>query len=169
MDLGRDYFGGSTGRDVAGVFIIASEGSMSQATRLLPKLDRDEQKEARLGAIQREAALRLEPRSGAPTMPSASPEEGYYGLPLLKEPTWTWEIPLYLFVGGTAGTAGVLSAIGRLTHAPTRLSAWANWRSRLRPSMNFCARIVLPRAWPATAWCNTRCGCRGSARSITSG
>jgi len=100
---------------------------MSQATRLLPKLDRDEQKEARLGAIQREAALRLEPRSGAPTMPSASPEEGYYGLPLLKEPTWTWEIPLYLFVGGTAGTAGVLSAIGRLTHAPTRLTRDASY------------------------------------------
>ncbi|HET9767043.1 MAG TPA: nitrite reductase, partial [Thermoanaerobaculia bacterium] len=25
---------------------------------------------------------------------------GYYGRPLLKEPTWTWEVPLYFFVGG---------------------------------------------------------------------
>ena len=26
-------------------------------------------------------------------------ETGYYGLPLLKPPTWTWEVPLYFFSG----------------------------------------------------------------------
>lgn len=25
---------------------------------------------------------------------------GYYGEPVVKPPVWTWEIPLYLFVGG---------------------------------------------------------------------
>ena len=39
-----------------------------------------------------------------------SPEKGrssehYYGLPLLKPPVWTWEIPAYFFVGGAAGAA----------------------------------------------------------------
>jgi Polysulphide reductase, NrfD len=29
----------------------------------------------------------------------------YYGRPILKEPVWTWEIPTYFFVGGTAGAA----------------------------------------------------------------
>jgi formate-dependent nitrite reductase membrane component NrfD len=36
--------------------------------------------------------------------------ESYYGRPILKEPTWTWEVPAYLFAGGLAGGAAVLSA-----------------------------------------------------------
>ena len=32
--------------------------------------------------------------------------EGYYGRPALKPPVWTWEVPLYFFVGGIAGTSG---------------------------------------------------------------
>jgi len=39
---------------------------------------------------------------GAP-FPIASVETGYYGIPLLKQPAWTWEIPLYFFVGDAAG------------------------------------------------------------------
>ena len=41
----------------------------------------------------------------------ASPETGYYGIPLLKEPPWTWEIPPYFFVGGAAGSAAVLGLV----------------------------------------------------------
>lgn len=52
--------------------------------------------------------------SGSP-LPQATPENGYYGLPLLKEPTWTWEIPVYFFVGGAAGAAAVLGAAAQLT------------------------------------------------------
>ena len=29
----------------------------------------------------------------------------YYDVPLLKPPVWTWEVPLYFFVGGAAGGA----------------------------------------------------------------
>ena len=29
----------------------------------------------------------------------------YYGLPLLKAPVWTWEVPAYFFAGGTAHLA----------------------------------------------------------------
>jgi len=43
----------------------------------------------------------------------ASPTIGYYGRPLLKEPTWTWEVPLYFFVGGAAGAAAVVGATAR--------------------------------------------------------
>ena len=39
----------------------------------------------------------------------------YYGRPVLKEPTWTWEIPNYLFTGGLAGASSVLSTSARLT------------------------------------------------------
>jgi formate-dependent nitrite reductase membrane component NrfD len=38
----------------------------------------------------------------------------YYGRPVIKEPTWTWEIPLYLFTGGLGGGSAVLSAVARL-------------------------------------------------------
>ncbi|HEU5216913.1 MAG TPA: NrfD/PsrC family molybdoenzyme membrane anchor subunit [Gaiellaceae bacterium] len=39
----------------------------------------------------------------------------YYGKPIIKEPTWTWEIPTYFFTGGLAGASAVLSSAARLT------------------------------------------------------
>jgi Polysulfide reductase len=39
----------------------------------------------------------------------------YYGRPILKEPTWTWEIPAYFFTGGLAGASAVLSSAARVT------------------------------------------------------
>ncbi len=46
------------------------------------------------------------------------PEEetrNYYGRPVLKEPTWTWEIPSYFFAGGLAGASSGLALTARLT------------------------------------------------------
>ena len=78
----------------------------------------DDRREQRLYEIRRQAesegqvkAMGVRP-SGAP-FPVASPQTGYYGLPLLKKPAWTWEIPLYFFVGGAAGSAAVLAAPAR--------------------------------------------------------
>jgi formate-dependent nitrite reductase membrane component NrfD len=34
----------------------------------------------------------------------------YYGLPVLKEPVWKWDIPAYFFTGGLAGASAVLGA-----------------------------------------------------------
>jgi hypothetical protein len=31
--------------------------------------------------------------------------DSYYGRPILKQPTWTWEVPCYFFCGGMAGAA----------------------------------------------------------------
>ena len=45
------------------------------------------------------------------------PEEearNYYGRAVLKEPTWTWEIPWYFFFGGMAGASSVLALVARL-------------------------------------------------------
>jgi DMSO reductase anchor subunit len=45
------------------------------------------------------------------------PEEvarSYYGHPVLKEPTWTWEVPWYLFAGGMAGASSAFSLAARL-------------------------------------------------------
>jgi formate-dependent nitrite reductase membrane component NrfD len=40
--------------------------------------------------------------------------QSYYGRPVLKEPTWTWEIPTYLFTGGVSGASSVLSTSAKL-------------------------------------------------------
>ena len=39
----------------------------------------------------------------------------YYGRPILKEPVWKPQIPLYFFTGGLAGASSVLHGIARLT------------------------------------------------------
>jgi formate-dependent nitrite reductase membrane component NrfD len=39
----------------------------------------------------------------------------YYDRPVIKEPTWTWEIPLYFFTGGVSGASSVLSLSAKLT------------------------------------------------------
>jgi hypothetical protein len=41
--------------------------------------------------------------------------QSYYGRPIVKEPTWTPEIPVYLFAGGVAGGCSVLHGLARLT------------------------------------------------------
>jgi hypothetical protein len=77
-------------------------------------------RENRLFEIRREAeekghvqAVGIRP-PGAP-FPMASPETGYYGIPLLKQPPWKWEIPVYFFVGGAAGAAAMIGAAAHWT------------------------------------------------------
>jgi formate-dependent nitrite reductase membrane component NrfD len=84
----------------------------------------DAAKERRLETLREEAAREglvrapgLRP-SGGPMpsggqLPGADAQSGYYGLPLLKEPVWTWEVPVYFFVGGAAGGASLIAAIAR--------------------------------------------------------
>lgn len=38
----------------------------------------------------------------------------YYGQPILKQPTWTWEIPTYFFFGGMAGASATLAGLAEL-------------------------------------------------------
>jgi formate-dependent nitrite reductase membrane component NrfD len=40
--------------------------------------------------------------------------KSYYGRPVIKEPTWTWEVPAYFFTGGLAGASSVLSLGAKL-------------------------------------------------------
>ncbi|MFI5071143.1 MAG: hypothetical protein ACHP8A_09665, partial [Terriglobales bacterium] len=92
----------------------------------------DMSSEQRLSDIRREAELHGAVKAdgihppGAP-FPVASEETGYYGIPLLKEPAWTWEIPLYFFVGGAAGAAAVVGAIASYTGADRKLVRDAQW------------------------------------------
>jgi hypothetical protein len=51
----------------------------------------------------------------------------YYDVPLLKAPVWTWEIPVYFFVGGAAGGAAVIGAVATATGTAGTLSRDARW------------------------------------------
>ncbi|HET7619549.1 MAG TPA: NrfD/PsrC family molybdoenzyme membrane anchor subunit [Vicinamibacterales bacterium] len=57
----------------------------------------------------------------------ASDPPGYYGLPLLKAPVWTWEVPAYFFVGGAAGGAALIAAMARTAGGHDDLSRHARW------------------------------------------
>ncbi len=83
-------------------------------------------RERRLEAIRTEAlrtgrveAIGARP-AGSP-IPIASVETGYYGIPMLKEPQWSWEIPIYFFVGGAAGAAAVIAEFAQMTGAETEV------------------------------------------------
>jgi Polysulphide reductase, NrfD len=41
---------------------------------------------------------------------------GYYGQPVVKPPVWTWEIPLYFFMGGLAGMSAVIASGAVIFH-----------------------------------------------------
>lgn len=76
----------------------------------------EEEREARLGLIREQAAregkvVEMGVRPPGAPFPQATPEAGYYGTPLLKEPQWGWEIPPYFFVGGVAGAAGIIATV----------------------------------------------------------
>src|SRR5215475_879352 len=104
---------------------------MSDPVRMPPRVP-DEASERRLFEIRREGEVGGKVtgagiRPGGAPFPMASVETGYYGIPLLKEPAWTWEIPLYFFVGGAAGSAAVMGAIADYTGADRSLVKHARW------------------------------------------
>jgi hypothetical protein len=55
------------------------------------------------------------PIVGGPIPRDRGAVTGYYGQPIVKPPVWTWQIGLYLFVGGTAGMSGAIALAGLLT------------------------------------------------------
>jgi hypothetical protein len=88
--------------------------------------------EARLVELRRQAELsgRVQAAGIRPAdapFPKASPQTGYYGIPLLKAPQWNWAVPLYFFVGGAAGSAGVVGAMADWVGDDYELARKARW------------------------------------------
>src|SRR4051812_43970483 len=50
----------------------------------------------------------------------------YHGNPVLKPPTWTWQVPLYFFVGGVAGVSAIMALVAHIigNTGLTRASSW---------------------------------------------
>src|SRR3984957_12741422 len=70
-------------------------------------------------------------RKSVPLEPMLSPpkpkQESYYGLPALKPPVWTWEVPLYFFLGGIAGMSACTAFIAQLFHGGSALIRFSLW------------------------------------------
>lgn len=81
-----------------------------------PKITEDQ-----LDALRGEAARtgRVHDRgivpSGSP-FPKPASFPSYNGNPVLKPPTWTWQVPLYFFVGGVAGVSAVIALVAHIRH-----------------------------------------------------
>ena len=74
------------------------------------------------------------PAAGGPLPPSSAPRAtrlngapGYYGRPVLKPPVWTWEIPVYFFVGGLAGGCAILAWAAQVAAPEAVLVRTALW------------------------------------------
>ncbi|MGH7611384.1 MAG: NrfD/PsrC family molybdoenzyme membrane anchor subunit [Candidatus Dormibacteria bacterium] len=61
-----------------------------------------------MAAVTGERSTRGERAMVTPERPRS-----YYGLPIVKRPAWTWEVPWYLFTGGTAGALGAAAFAAR--------------------------------------------------------
>lgn len=103
--------------------------------------DADRPREARLDALREEAARRGRVDApgarveGGPIPAAARP--GYWGRPVVKPPVWTWEVPLYFFVGGLSGMAALLAAAAWLTGAGEAVVRPALW-------LAFAGAVVSP-------------------------
>src|SRR5215831_16037394 len=51
---------------------------------------------------------------------------GYYGQPVVRPPVWTWEIPIYFFVGGLGGMSAVI-ALGAALFQHLDVARTAMW------------------------------------------
>lgn len=60
-------------------------------------------------------------------LPETADRAGYYGRPVLKAPVWTWEIPVYFFVGGLAGGCAILAWAAHVSGATQMLTRAALW------------------------------------------
>ncbi len=84
--------------------------------------------EQRLDRLREEARAKGVVRgSGVDVAGGPIPQKpGYYGQPVVKPPVWTWEIPVYFFVGGLGGMAAVIALIALIFHDVdvVRNAAW---------------------------------------------
>src|SRR5262249_24462404 len=82
--------------------------------------------EERLQQI-RDAAVGIEPAKTGRNHPQIQNDDSYYGLPALKPPVWTWQVPLYFFLGGIAGVSEVLAFAAQIFRPDSALIRALLW------------------------------------------
>jgi formate-dependent nitrite reductase membrane component NrfD len=97
----------------------------------LPSSANPKATEERLDEIRKAAADKAPPVGQVPRPARHPPQirgkESYYGLPVLKAPVWTWEVPLYFFVGGIAGVSAVVAFAAQMFARDPALTRAALW------------------------------------------
>jgi Polysulphide reductase, NrfD len=83
--------------------------------------------EERLQEIKRAAAENSTGDSRARSHPQIQGHDSYYGLPALKPPVWTWEVPLYFFIGGISGVSACMAFIAQLFRSDASLIRVLLW------------------------------------------
>jgi formate-dependent nitrite reductase membrane component NrfD len=84
--------------------------------------------EERLQEIKRMAGeTSLAPGTNNSAHPQIQGRDSYYGLPALKPPVWTWEVPLYFFVGGISGVSACMAFVAHLFRADPSLIRVLLW------------------------------------------
>ncbi len=95
-----------------------------------PAEKRPKATEHRLDEIRRAAADAAPPvgsAHGSTAHPQIRGKQSYYGLPVLKAPVWTWEVPLYFFFGGIAGVSSCVAFAAQLFGIDPALIRAALW------------------------------------------
>jgi len=82
--------------------------------------------EERLLEIKRLAAENA-PSGKHPSTPQIQGRDSYYHLPALKPPAWTWEVPLYFFVGGISGVSTCMAFVAQIFSAEPQLIRALLW------------------------------------------
>lgn len=101
---------GGPGSTREGLIDPAAKGQSASPGTGMPS--RGPQRPARSGARRRRR--RGDPNAVVPDAEFTS----YYGRPVVKASPWTFDIPVYLFLGGVAGTSALLGEGGRRTGRP---------------------------------------------------
>jgi formate-dependent nitrite reductase membrane component NrfD len=70
--------------------------------------------EERLQEIKRIAEENSRTNKKHASPPQIQGRDSYYELPALKPPLWTWQVPLYFFIGGISGVSGCMAFIAQL-------------------------------------------------------
>jgi len=92
------------------------------------RLDAIREEAARTGKVQNNGVV----PAGSP-FPTPAPAMSYHGNPVLKPPTWTWQVPLYFFVGGVAGVSAVIALVAHIIGdaGPVQAELWVAFAGAL--------------------------------------
>ena len=92
------------------------------------RMTNEPESEKRLERLREEAWEKgVVPGKGVDVSGGPIPKKpGYYGQPVVKPPVWTWEVPLYFFMGGIAGMSAVIAS-GAIIFHHVDLAGAAMW------------------------------------------
>jgi Polysulphide reductase, NrfD len=92
-----------------------------------PKATEDRLDEIRRAAAESANAVAAIPSTAAAAAEKPQAKDSYYGLPALKPPPWTWEVPLYFFIGGISGMSACVALAAQIFHSQPALIRLALW------------------------------------------